>query len=98
MSYAVHSSAPCILLFFPTQTLPVESWLFPGYQALFVWIPSYSHFRPLVLGQSNLYPLPRGERVGESKNPEDLVTCIGENPSRWDIDAPGPSVSLGSIS
>lgn len=38
-------------------------------------------FRPLVLGQSNLYTLPWGQRVGEYKNPEDLVTCAGENPS-----------------
>jgi len=31
-----------------------ESWLFPGYQPSSVWIPSHSHFRPLVLSQRNL--------------------------------------------
>lgn len=57
-------NSSCLLrCFVPCHKLYVklgESRLFPGYQPSFVWIPSRSHFRPLVHGQSNLSPLPGG--------------------------------------
>lgn len=59
------------------------------FSVIIVWIPSSPNFRPLVLFQSNLYPLPRGEGVREHKSLEEPFACIVGNPSCGDVDAPG---------